>query len=47
MTLVIPPIVCRFPFADDERTIFTEAVSRVLAVKRNELKARTSTSSSI
>ena len=40
MTLVMPPIVCRFPFAQDELTVFTEAVERELATKRSELKDR-------
>jgi S-adenosylmethionine decarboxylase len=40
MTLVIPPIVCRFPFANDELTIFSEAVQKELAIKRNELKGK-------
>jgi S-adenosylmethionine decarboxylase len=40
MTLVMPPIVCRFPFAQDELSVFTEAVERELAVKRGELKDR-------
>jgi S-adenosylmethionine decarboxylase len=40
MTLVIPPIVCRFPFANDELSTFTEAVQKELASKRNELKGK-------
>jgi S-adenosylmethionine decarboxylase len=40
MTLVIPPIVCRFPFANDELSIFTEAVEQELAIKRDELKGK-------
>ena len=40
MTLVIPPIVCRFPFANDELTTFTEAVQAELAVKADELKEK-------
>jgi S-adenosylmethionine decarboxylase len=40
MTLVIPPIVCRFPFANDELTTFTEAVQRELAGKRAELRGQ-------
>jgi len=40
MTLVIPPIVCRFPFANDELTMFTEAVQAELAVKGAELKEK-------
>jgi len=40
MTLVIPPIVCRFPFANDELSIFTEAVQQELAAKRDELKGK-------
>jgi S-adenosylmethionine decarboxylase len=38
MTLVIPPIVCRFPFANDELTTFSDAVQQELEIKRNELK---------
>jgi S-adenosylmethionine decarboxylase len=38
MTLVMPPIVCRFPFAQDELSVFAEAVERELALKRTELK---------
>jgi S-adenosylmethionine decarboxylase len=38
MTLVIPPIVCRFPFANDELSMFTDAVQRDLAAKKKELK---------
>lgn len=38
MTLVIPPIVCRFPFANDELTVFADAVQRDLDSKRGELK---------
>jgi S-adenosylmethionine decarboxylase len=40
MTLVIPPIVCRFPFANDELTTFSEAVQEELEIKRNELKGK-------
>jgi len=40
MTLVIPPIVCRFPFANDELTTFSEAVQLELAAKRTELKGK-------
>lgn len=40
MTLVIPPIVCRFPFANDELTMFAEAVQAELAVKGAELKEK-------
>jgi S-adenosylmethionine decarboxylase len=40
MTLVIPPIVCRFPFANDELTTFSEAVQEELAIKRSELKGK-------
>jgi S-adenosylmethionine decarboxylase len=40
MTLVIPPIVCRFPFANDELSMFTEAVQKELASKRSELKGK-------
>jgi S-adenosylmethionine decarboxylase len=40
MTLVIPPIVCRFPWANDELTTFTEAVQSDLAAKRSELKGK-------
>lgn len=40
MTLVMPPIVCRFPFAADELSVFAEAVERELAQKRGELKER-------
>jgi S-adenosylmethionine decarboxylase len=40
MTLVIPPIVCRFPFANDELTTFSEAVQEELAIKRTELKGK-------
>ena len=40
MTLVIPPIVCRFPFANDELSMFTEAVQRELATKRSEFKGK-------
>jgi S-adenosylmethionine decarboxylase len=38
MTLVIPPIVCRFPFANDELTTFTDAVQAELTSKTAELK---------
>lgn len=40
MTLVIPPIVCRFPFANDELSTFTEAVQKDLATKSAELKGK-------
>jgi S-adenosylmethionine decarboxylase len=40
MTLVIPPIVCRFPFANDELSTFTEALQQELATKRDELKGK-------
>jgi S-adenosylmethionine decarboxylase len=40
MTLVIPPIVCRFPFANDELSMFTDAVQKELAGKRDELKEK-------
>ena len=38
MTLVIPPIVCRFPFANDELTVFADTVQRELDGKRGQLK---------
>jgi S-adenosylmethionine decarboxylase len=38
MTLVIPPIVCRFPFANDELSSFTEAVQQELRIKAAELR---------
>jgi len=38
MTLVIPPIVCRFPFANDELSVFTDQVQRELDSKRGQLK---------
>jgi S-adenosylmethionine decarboxylase len=40
MTLILPPIVCRFPWANDELSKFTEAVSADLAEKRAELKGK-------
>ena len=40
MTLVIPPLVCRFPFANDELSMFTDAVQKELAAKRDELKGK-------
>lgn len=38
MTLVIPPIVCRFPFANDELSTFADAVQRELSSKAAELR---------
>ena len=40
MTLVIPPIVCRFPFANDELSAFAEAVQEELTTKRDELRGQ-------
>lgn len=40
MTLVIPPLVCRFPFANDEISVFAEAVQSELNSKRDELKGK-------
>jgi len=40
MTLVIPPIICRFPFANDELSTFTESVQEELASKQVELKGK-------
>jgi S-adenosylmethionine decarboxylase len=40
MTLVIPPIVCRFPWANDELSTFTDAVQQELTTKAAELKSR-------
>jgi S-adenosylmethionine decarboxylase len=40
MTLIFPPIVCRFPWANDELTKFTDAISSDLADKRAELKGK-------
>lgn len=40
MTLVIPPIVCRFPWANDELATFTDAVQQELSSKSAELKNR-------
>lgn len=40
MTLVIPPIVCRFPFANDELTTFTEKIQEELTVKAKDLKSK-------
>jgi S-adenosylmethionine decarboxylase len=33
MTLVIPPIVCRFPFANDELSVFADSIQRELGGK--------------
>lgn len=38
MTLIIPPIVCRFPFANDELSQFAEAVQSELTSKTAELR---------
>lgn len=38
MTLLIPPIVCRFPFANDELSSFADTVQQELQSKTAELK---------
>lgn len=40
MTLVMPPIVCHFPFANDELSKFADSVQRELAAKSSELRAK-------
>jgi S-adenosylmethionine decarboxylase len=37
MTAVLPPIVCRYPFANDEITAFCDAIETELAAKAREL----------
>ena len=37
MTLLLPPIVCRYPFANDELTTFCDDIELELARKRKEL----------
>ena len=39
MTLVLPPIVCRYPFANDELTSFCDDIELELARKTKELAA--------
>jgi S-adenosylmethionine decarboxylase len=43
MTAVLPPIVCRYPFANDELAAFCEAVETELAAKAAELASTTPT----
>jgi S-adenosylmethionine decarboxylase len=38
MTLIIPPIVCRFPFANDELSMFADSVQQELTSKAAELR---------
>jgi S-adenosylmethionine/arginine decarboxylase-like enzyme len=37
MTAVLPPIVCRYPFANDEISAFCDDIERELAVKARDL----------
>jgi hypothetical protein len=37
MTAVLPPIVCRYPFANDEISAFCDDIERELAAKAGDL----------
>ena len=41
MTAVLPPIVCRYPFANDEIAAFCDDIEKELETKARELAART------
>jgi S-adenosylmethionine decarboxylase len=43
MTAVLPPIVCRYPFANDEITSFCDDIEAELAAKARELAATSRT----